>query len=48
MFIYIFTDLFNVYQCFACLHVWAPRECLLDTLKLGLWMVVSRHMGTRN
>jgi hypothetical protein len=44
-----------VYECFACMHVSAPHECLvslnkwvLDPLKLEFWMIVSNHVGAGN
>lgn len=35
--------LLNVYDCFACMHVSVPHECLLESLELGLRMVVINH-----
>lgn len=40
--------LLSLYGYSVCMQVCAPHACLLDTLELGLCMVVSHHMGTEN
>lgn len=35
--------LLTIYDCFGCMHMSVPHECLLDSLELGLRMVVINH-----
>lgn len=37
-----------VYECFACMHVHVPPECLFDPVELALLMLVRPHVGAGN
>lgn len=37
-----------MYECFACIYVCTPCECLTDTLVLELQQVVSHHVSAGN